>query len=62
MTISMKVCDVFAMLFYKNNDCAPNTEGYKKGTNSMTAMGLEKIIQKFKKASSFDVNLVEGGK
>ena len=56
-------------MFYTNNDCAPvvlkkfrTLKGMKKGVNLTTMQSLLKIIQKFKKMASFDVQSGKGWK
>ena len=69
MIVSLKNCALLVNLFYKNNDCAPvalqkvrTLKGMKKGVGSLTVQGLLKMIQKFKKTGSFDVQSGRGMK
>ncbi|MBJ5486920.1 hypothetical protein JGG36_24350, partial [Salmonella enterica subsp. enterica serovar Meleagridis] len=69
MGVALKDCALLVKLFYKNNDSAPvalqkfrTLKGMKKGVGPMTAVGLEKMIQKFEKTGSFDVQSGRGRK
>ena len=61
MIISIKDCILLAKLFYKNNDCETvalqklRTVKGKKGFDLMHTVGLGKMILKFEKTGSFDV-------
>ena len=62
MTVSLKDCVLLLNLFYKNNDYARialqkflTLKGMKKDFDLMTVQGLLKMIQKFEKTGSFNV-------
>ena len=61
ITISMKDSKGLVKLFYKKNDCEPvaqqkrTLKDMKTSVRLLAAVGLEKIIDNFKKISSFDV-------
>ena len=69
MTISLKDCTLLVKLFHKNKDCAPVAlqkfqivKNMKKGIGTMTVQVLLKMIQKFEKTGSFDVQSGRGKK
>ena len=62
MTISLNDWSLLVKLFYENIDCVSvalqkfrTLKGMKKDVGPITVQGLLKMIQKFKKIGSFDV-------
>ena len=62
MTVSLKDCALLVKLFYMNIDCAQvalqkfqTLKAMKKGVCTITVQVLLKMIQKFEKTGSFDV-------
>ena len=65
----MCICALLVKLFYKNNDCTSSSaeipdivQGYEKGIALMDVHGLLKMIPKFERTVSFDVQSGTGRK